>query len=93
MVPTDPALSTPVGRLSSVSSIRGNSHPQLSSGPSLQLDIKSGSARYFVEMSRDAFVCGGGWSAVWHVPLVLGTLGAFFFLRAWLLMRKMQVEA
>lgn len=50
-------------------------------------------ARYFVEMSRDAFVRGGGWSAVWHVPIVLGLLSAFFFLRTWHVMRKMQVEA
>lgn len=50
-------------------------------------------ARWFVEMCRDAFVRGGGWEAVWHVPVVLGLLSAVFFLRAWKVMRKMQVEA
>ena len=50
-------------------------------------------ARYFVEMSRDAFVRGGGWHAVWHVPLILAGLSTIFFLRTWIFMRKMQVEA
>jgi drug efflux transport system permease protein len=50
-------------------------------------------ARYFVEMSRDAFVRGGGWHAVWHVPLILGLLSTAFFARTWIFMRKMQVEA
>lgn len=50
-------------------------------------------ARYFVEMARDAFVRGGGWTAVWHVPVVLAVLSAIFFLRTWAVMRKMQVEA
>lgn len=50
-------------------------------------------ARYFVEMSRDAFVRGGGWHAVWHVPLVLALLSAVFFARTWIFMRRMQVEA
>ena len=50
-------------------------------------------ARYFIELSRDAFVRGGGWPAVWHAPLVLALLGAFFFFNAWRKMRKMQVES
>jgi len=50
-------------------------------------------ARYFVEMARDALVRGGGWSAVWHVPLILGVLSTAFFARTWFFMRKMQVEA
>lgn len=50
-------------------------------------------ARYFIEVSRDAFVRGGGWPAVWNAPVVLGLLGAFFFLSAWKRMRAMQVEA
>lgn len=49
-------------------------------------------ARYFVEIARDAFTRGGGWAAVWHVPVVLGVLSAFFFFRAWAVMRKMQIE-
>src|SRR5215510_1357822 len=50
-------------------------------------------ARYFVEVCRDAFVRGGGWSATWHVPAVLALLSAVFFTRAWASLRKMQVEA
>ena len=50
-------------------------------------------ARYYIEVARDAFVRGGGWSAVWFAPVVLGLLGAFFFTSAWARMRHMQVEA
>lgn len=50
-------------------------------------------ARYFIEISRDAFVRGGGWSAVWHAPLMLALIGAVFFLRAWRKMRHMQIAA
>ncbi|HQR40307.1 MAG TPA: ABC transporter permease [Blastocatellia bacterium] len=50
-------------------------------------------ARYYIEMSRDAFVKGGGWSAVWYAPIVLTVIGAFLYLRAWIVMRKMQVDA
>ena len=50
-------------------------------------------ARYYIELSRDAFVRGGGWSAVWHAPLMLLVLGAFFFFVAWRNMRRMQVDA
>jgi drug efflux transport system permease protein len=50
-------------------------------------------ARYFIEISRDAFVRGGGWSAVWDASLMLALLGSFFFFKAWRKMRHMQVEA
>ena len=50
-------------------------------------------ARYFIEVSRDVFVRGGGWSATWHVPLVLAILSAVFIGRAWMSLRKMQIEA
>jgi ABC-2 type transport system permease protein len=50
-------------------------------------------ARYFIEVSRDAFVRGGGWPAVWNAPLALAALGAFFFVSAWRRMRNMQLEA
>ncbi|MGB8510361.1 MAG: ABC transporter permease [Pyrinomonadaceae bacterium] len=49
-------------------------------------------ARYYIEIARDAFVRGGGWPAVWNAPLALALLGAFFFLMAWLKLRRMQVE-
>jgi ABC-2 type transport system permease protein len=49
-------------------------------------------ARYYIEVTRDALVRGGGWSAVWHAPIVLGLIGLFFFLVAWRRMRRMQIE-
>jgi drug efflux transport system permease protein len=50
-------------------------------------------ARYFIELSRDAFVRGGGWPAVWDAPLMLALIGAFFFFKAWRKTRHMQIEA
>jgi drug efflux transport system permease protein len=50
-------------------------------------------ARYFIEVTRDAFVRGGGWSAIWYAPVALGLLGATFFFIAWRTMRHMQVDA
>ncbi len=49
-------------------------------------------ARYFIEITRDAFVRGGSWSAVWQAEVSLGVLGLFFLFVAWKKMRKMQVE-
>jgi ABC-2 type transport system permease protein len=50
-------------------------------------------ARYYIEITRDAFVRGGGWPAVWHAPVALALLGSFFFFVAWRTMRHMQVDA
>lgn len=50
-------------------------------------------ARYYIELARDAFVRGGGWSATWHIPIVLALIGLVFFVRAWVKMRRMQVPA
>jgi ABC-2 type transport system permease protein len=50
-------------------------------------------ARYFIEISRDAFMQGGGWPAVaWHV-LMIAVIGCVFFLIAWRSKRHMQVNA
>lgn len=49
-------------------------------------------ARYFIEITRDAFVRGGGWGAIWHAPLMLALLSAIYFLIAWRNMRHMQVQ-
>jgi ABC-2 type transport system permease protein len=49
-------------------------------------------ARYFIEITRDAFVRGVGWSAVWPGHLALMLLGAFFLFKAWRKLRNMQVE-
>src|SRR5213596_3449007 len=49
--------------------------------------------RYYLEVIRDAFLRGGGWPAVWPAPIALSLLGAFFFWRAWAVMKEMQVKA
>src|SRR5881396_653520 len=49
--------------------------------------------RYYLEVIRDAFLRGGGWPGVWHAPIALGLLSAFFFWRAWSVMKDMQVKA
>ena len=50
-------------------------------------------ARYYIEVTRDAFVRGGGWASIWHAPVVLSLLALFFFFNAWRTMRHMQVNA
>ncbi|HKX31561.1 MAG TPA: ABC transporter permease [Blastocatellia bacterium] len=50
-------------------------------------------ARYFIEISRDSFVRGGGWPAVWPATIMLALIGSFFFFKAWRKMGKMQVAA
>ena len=49
--------------------------------------------RYYLEVIRDAFLRGGGWSGLWQAPLALAFLGLFFFWRAWMSMKDMQVKA
>ncbi len=49
--------------------------------------------RYYLEVIRDAFVRGGGWSAVWDAPIALVLLSLFFFLRAWLVLKPMQIKS
>jgi ABC-2 type transport system permease protein len=49
-------------------------------------------ARYYIEITRDAFVRGGGWASVWHAPLMLTLIGSTYFIIAWRKMRNMQVE-
>jgi ABC-2 type transport system permease protein len=50
-------------------------------------------ARYYIEVTRDALVRGGGWPGVWHAPIALSIIGLIFFFIAWRRMRKMQVSA
>lgn len=50
-------------------------------------------ARYFMEISRDAFMQGGGWPAMAGQVLMLLVLGTFYFVIAWRNMRYMQVKA
>ena len=49
--------------------------------------------RYYLEVIRDAFLRGGGWGGIWQAPLALALLSAFFFWRAWSVMKEMQVKA
>jgi ABC-2 type transport system permease protein len=49
-------------------------------------------ARYFIEITRDAFLRGSSWSGVWQAELALAALGLLFLFIAWLRMRRMQVE-
>ncbi|HMW03038.1 MAG TPA: ABC transporter permease [Acidobacteriota bacterium] len=48
-------------------------------------------ARYFIEIARDAFVRGGGWSAVWTAHVALTLLGVMYLVIAWRKMRQMQL--
>lgn len=50
-------------------------------------------ARYFIEISRDAFLQGGGWPAMSLNVLMLVVIGLFYFGVAWKNMRRMQVKA
>lgn len=49
-------------------------------------------ARYFIEITRDAFLRGGSWAGVWPAHVALTVLGLGYLFIAWLRMRKMQVE-
>lgn len=49
--------------------------------------------RYYLEVIRDAFLRGGGWSGLYGAPIALALLGLFFFWRAWAVMKDMQVKA
>jgi ABC-2 type transport system permease protein len=49
--------------------------------------------RYYLDVLRDAFLRGGGWPRLWHVPIALTLLASFFFWRAWSSLRDMQLKA
>ena len=49
-------------------------------------------ARYFVELTRDTFVRGTGWPAVWAVPLILLGFCCLLLAGSWLGTRRMQVK-
>jgi ABC-2 type transport system permease protein len=36
-------------------------------------------ARYYILLTRDAFVRGGGWSSIWYVPIIVGLVGILLF--------------
>jgi ABC-2 type transport system permease protein len=36
-------------------------------------------ARYYILLTRDAFVRGAGWSSIWYVPIIVGVMGILLF--------------
>jgi ABC-2 type transport system permease protein len=48
--------------------------------------------RYYIEVVRDALLKGGGWPAMWFSVLMIGVIGAVFYLIAWRKMRAMQLS-
>jgi ABC-2 type transport system permease protein len=49
-------------------------------------------ARWFVQLSRDSFVRGGGWTYDWYLPVFLALSGLFFFRIAHKNMSTMQLK-
>lgn len=49
-------------------------------------------ARYYIELTRDAFVRGCGWPAVWEVPLILIGFAIVLIALSWLGLRRMQLK-
>lgn len=49
-------------------------------------------SRYYIELTRDAFVRGTGWAGVWFAFPMLILLGCLFFAAAWYGMRRMQLS-
>jgi len=47
-------------------------------------------ARYFIEITRDAFVRGTGWIGIWYAPLMILLIGGFFFRIATRILKRMQ---
>ena len=47
---------------------------------------------YYLEVIRDAFLRGAGWSSIWYAPIALGLLSTLFFWWAWSVMKEMQVK-
>jgi ABC-2 type transport system permease protein len=48
-------------------------------------------ARYFVQLSRDAFVRGGGWASEWYFPFIFLLFCAFLFRAATANLSRMQL--
>jgi drug efflux transport system permease protein len=48
--------------------------------------------RYYIEVVRDALLEGGGWPATWYKVVIIGIIGAIFYLIAWRKMRYMRLD-
>lgn len=49
-------------------------------------------ARFFIELCRDTFVRGAGWSAVWTVPPILMLFCLVYLCGSWFSLRGMQLK-
>jgi len=47
--------------------------------------------KYYIEIVRDALLEGSGWPAVWFKVIIIGIIGAVFYVLAWRKMRRMQL--
>lgn len=50
-------------------------------------------ARYYIELTRDAYARGVGWLGTWDLVLALALLAGFFFFLAWRKLQGMQLES
>ncbi|MFH7029979.1 MAG: ABC transporter permease [Heteroscytonema crispum UTEX LB 1556] len=48
-------------------------------------------ARYYIQVTRDAFVRGTGWAGVWHVPLILFAFCTLLFVASIRILGRMQL--
>jgi ABC-2 type transport system permease protein len=48
-------------------------------------------ARYYILITRDAFIRGTGWDGVWYVPLIVGLIGSVIFKAATRNLKRMQL--
>ncbi|BAZ45355.1 ABC-2 type transporter protein [Chondrocystis sp. NIES-4102] len=49
-------------------------------------------ARYYILITRDAFIRGTGWAGVWYVPLIVGLIGLIIFTAATRNLKRMQLN-
>ena len=49
-------------------------------------------ARYYIELTRDGFIRGTGWAAIWFAPLVLAILSLLFLRVSSQLLARMQLR-
>jgi ABC-2 type transport system permease protein len=50
-------------------------------------------ARYYIDITRDAFVRGTGWPGIWYAPIILALMGGFYYFVAWKTLQKMQLPS